>query len=291
MRIMSQDEMTGTTPTPGLGGLSAVAEARAKRIAWRAARAEPQPPAPAPEPETTADPPPRRLRFWQPVRAALPAEPALAPRPESLVEPSVAASAASETAPQPDSAPGAAIDDSVFSQMLLAAAPPPEAEPARAAAPEPAPEPEPELAAAPPEPEPKPEHAAATPEPEPAAAPEPEQPPEPLDRLVSVLLPQIEQVTDALRAAVIGGIEPPAASPQPEPEPMPVPAIAAMATVSAELGPGMRFRLEQVGYGSDAALAAADPAALRASLGEISRLLNVEAWIAAARSNLETGAR
>jgi hypothetical protein len=64
-----------------------------------------------------------------------------------------------------------------------------------------------------------------------------------------------------------------------------------MATVSAELGPGMRLRLEQVGYGTDTALAAADPAALRASLGEISRLLNVEAWIAAARSNLETGAR
>jgi len=49
------------------------------------------------------------------------------------------------------------------------------------------------------------------------------------------------------------------------------------------LGPGMLARLRLLGYGQFADLAAADPVALRHGLGDISRLLNVEGWIAEAK--------
>lgn len=51
-----------------------------------------------------------------------------------------------------------------------------------------------------------------------------------------------------------------------------------------ELGPGMRHRLAQIGYHSCEDLAAADPARLSQQLGEVSRLLRPESWIAAARA-------
>ncbi len=69
----------------------------------------------------------------------------------------------------------------------------------------------------------------------------------------------------------------------------PAPRTAALdAAMTAELGPGMQFRLRQLGFGSDAALAEADPATLRAALGEISHLLNVELWIEQARRRRPT---
>ncbi len=49
-------------------------------------------------------------------------------------------------------------------------------------------------------------------------------------------------------------------------------------------GPGMLLRLRQLGYRTPDDLADADPDALRGALGEISRLLDVEAWIASARA-------
>jgi hypothetical protein len=49
-------------------------------------------------------------------------------------------------------------------------------------------------------------------------------------------------------------------------------------------GPGMLLRLRQLGYRTPNDLADADPDALRAALGEISRLLDVEAWIESARA-------
>jgi predicted flap endonuclease-1-like 5' DNA nuclease len=52
----------------------------------------------------------------------------------------------------------------------------------------------------------------------------------------------------------------------------------------AELGPGMRLRLAQIGIHTLDDLAQADAGALRAGLGEISRMLRVERWIEAARS-------
>lgn len=51
-----------------------------------------------------------------------------------------------------------------------------------------------------------------------------------------------------------------------------------------ELGPGMRHRLAQIGYHNCEDLAAADPARLAQQLGEVSRLLRPESWIAAARA-------
>jgi predicted flap endonuclease-1-like 5' DNA nuclease len=53
--------------------------------------------------------------------------------------------------------------------------------------------------------------------------------------------------------------------------------------ITAEIGPGMRVRLRQLGVATDRDLAAADASALRQALGEISRLLDVEAWIEQAR--------
>ena len=53
-------------------------------------------------------------------------------------------------------------------------------------------------------------------------------------------------------------------------------------TITA-LGPGMLARLRLLGYGQIADLAGADPIALRHGLGDISRLLNVEGWIAEAK--------
>ena len=58
-------------------------------------------------------------------------------------------------------------------------------------------------------------------------------------------------------------------------------------TITA-LGPGMLARLRLLGYGQIADLADADPVALRHGLGDISRLLNVEGWIAEAKRIAES---
>jgi len=78
--------------------------------------------------------------------------------------------------------------------------------------------------------------------------------------------------------------EPEAAFPaeRPTAPPSPRPANEGTGTVTA-LGPGMLARLRLVGYAKLTDLADADPAELRRALGDISRLLNVEAWIAEAR--------
>lgn len=48
-------------------------------------------------------------------------------------------------------------------------------------------------------------------------------------------------------------------------------------------GPGMQIRLSQIGVRTAADLAEANAADLRTALGDISRLVDVEAWIASAR--------
>lgn len=50
-------------------------------------------------------------------------------------------------------------------------------------------------------------------------------------------------------------------------------------------GSGMLIRLSQLGFRTMADLAQADPQQLRVELGEISRLVDVEAWICHARQN------
>lgn len=56
------------------------------------------------------------------------------------------------------------------------------------------------------------------------------------------------------------------------------------------IGAGMALRLNHLGLRTAGDLARADAADLRAALGEISRLIDVEAWIAAARERLDPDA-
>lgn len=74
----------------------------------------------------------------------------------------------------------------------------------------------------------------------------------------------------------------PSTAAQPEQAPM-ARATTDLAAIR-ELGPGMRHRLAQIGYHNCEDLAAADPARLAQQLGEVSRLLRPESWIAAARA-------
>lgn len=65
--------------------------------------------------------------------------------------------------------------------------------------------------------------------------------------------------------------------------PAPPPSLAEIG-----FGPGMRIRLGQLGLHSVTDLAEADAARLRAALGDISRLIDVEAWISHARDMVRT---
>ncbi|HYZ21248.1 MAG TPA: hypothetical protein VE690_03730 [Rhodopila sp.] len=76
---------------------------------------------------------------------------------------------------------------------------------------------------------------------------------------------------------------------------MPEPRVSSVAkhAASADLplaavgfGPGMLLRLGQLGLHTTGDLARADAELLRAELGGISRLVDVEAWIAQARQSL-----
>lgn len=73
--------------------------------------------------------------------------------------------------------------------------------------------------------------------------------------------------------------------PEPAAEPAKQPHTDAYDPPLAEIGfgPGMLIRLSQLGLNTTAELAQADAGELRAALGEISRLVDVEAWIANAR--------
>jgi predicted flap endonuclease-1-like 5' DNA nuclease len=77
-----------------------------------------------------------------------------------------------------------------------------------------------------------------------------------------------------------GGTNSPAQTCAPMEEPTP-PASLPLSDIG--FGPGMIIRLSQLGITSIADMAAADPTALRNALGDISRLVNVENWIASAR--------
>jgi hypothetical protein len=160
------------------------------------------------------------------------------------------------------------------------------------------------------------EIAAPPPLPSPACPPEAADPvePHPADPADASVFARLMQRDEGVASAetlpdpppVEAALNPgPTAMPAPGPEAMPEPRLAAVPEpaslepeapepvappmIVASIGPGMRQRLQQLGYRTDAQLAAADPAALRHGLGEISRLLNIEAWIADARRNLGAG--
>jgi len=74
--------------------------------------------------------------------------------------------------------------------------------------------------------------------------------------------------------------EPPeAVTASPAASAMPSPPVGALG-----FGPGMVTRFHQIGIETIADLAGADAAYLRDALGDVSRLINVDAWIATARS-------
>jgi hypothetical protein len=83
--------------------------------------------------------------------------------------------------------------------------------------------------------------------------------------------------TAASPTAASPAAAPPAADPEPaeQPHSLPLSAIG--------FGPGMVIRFRQLGIETAADLAASDPAALRTALGDITRLINVDVWIATAQ--------
>ncbi len=88
------------------------------------------------------------------------------------------------------------------------------------------------------------------------------------------------QPTGSVFASLMNGQAPIAAEPAPLPvvSPAPPPTLAEMG-----FGQGMLIRLSQIGLRTATDLANADPADLRAALGDSSRLIDVDAWIARAR--------
>lgn len=135
----------------------------------------------------------------------------------------------------------------------------------------------------------------------PAALPLPDAESEAAPSVFSTLLDEMQAPAPSDLPSEMGLDAPPHAQtepePGPEPEPTPKPSSPAVSPISetpgpaAEavsrpvlgLGPGMRMRLQQLGYSTIDDLAHADPAHLREALGEISRLIDIDAWIASAR--------
>ncbi|NGM19573.1 hypothetical protein G3576_06080 [Roseomonas stagni] len=123
----------------------------------------------------------------------------------------------------------------------------------------------------------------------PIVEPPPEEPPaaEPIMVEAAAAEAAMETVPDAVEVIEVTAEAPPSIDLMVEPAiEIAVEAPRAVTDLSAirELGPGMRHRLAQIGYHSCEDLAAADPARLSQQLGEVSRLLRPESWIAAARA-------
>lgn len=190
-------------------------------------------------------------------RARLRRPPPAAP-PEEAVAVQASAQPLPEAAPLPDGpAPEEAhapaeVEGTIFGQLITDAAPP-EAEPAPQGS-----EPEPTVEAAADDLPPDREEEVGAPTLASMMAPD-----------ATPDLPSIEEAPPA-QAVAEDVVE--EARPATHP-PLPLPGM----------GPGMVLRLRHLGIESTAQMAEADPAALRRALGPISRLVNVEGWIAAAR--------
>jgi hypothetical protein len=84
--------------------------------------------------------------------------------------------------------------------------------------------------------------------------------------------------------AQVDTVPPPAPAPPSSPEAVEAPEPAPSLPLSAiGFGPGMVLRFRQLGIETASDLAASDPAALRTALGDITRLINVDVWIATAQ--------
>lgn len=116
--------------------------------------------------------------------------------------------------------------------------------------------------------------------------------------------PLPDPLPDPLPGPLPGPAPEPAPNPLPEPTPEPAPGATAPGTPPTPeppapeppppslplarlgFGDGMLARLNQLGIHDTADLAATAPASLREALGEISRLVDVDAWVAHARASL-----
>jgi hypothetical protein len=159
---------------------------------------------------------------------------------------------------------------------------------------------------------------AARPEP-PAAVREPTLPPEDVPPAAAQPLPSgsvfasfsnIAAEEMALEAAAVINEAPAPADPPAADEPGATPVAASQEEPAAEaeapaapaepdtpefdpplaeigFGPGMLIRMSQIGVRTTRQLATSDVGELRAALGDISRLVDVEAWIGSARRRLE----
>jgi predicted flap endonuclease-1-like 5' DNA nuclease len=97
---------------------------------------------------------------------------------------------------------------------------------------------------------------------------------------------------DHTNEAPVEAAEQQAQSPQPGSAPAPQAAAErAYDPPLAEIGfgPGMLIRLSQLGLHTTGDLAQADAGELRAALGDISRLVDVETWISNARQTARAG--
>jgi len=97
------------------------------------------------------------------------------------------------------------------------------------------------------------------------------------------------RIMDGAQAETASRPAPPAAPPAPA---LPDPGMADLPPINLPptlplsaigFGPGMVIRFRQLGIETAADLAASDPAALRTALGDITRLINVDVWIANAQ--------
>lgn len=249
------DGLTGSTSeTHTLGGVAAIQANRAARREMRVGLRE-------------------KLRAERARLRRLPA----APPPEDALAVEATAPPPPETAALPDTPtpaeahPPIEVEATVFGQLITEAVPPEaEAAPPMAGSPE----------IEPLEDEP------TGPEPEPFSEP-------PVEAVAAALPPDEEEEVGAPAvASAITAEATPDLSPCEDP-----PVAKAMAEEARDdaqpaappalplpgMGPGMVLRLRHLGIESTAQMAEADPAALRRALGPISRLVNVEGWIAAAR--------
>jgi hypothetical protein len=117
--------------------------------------------------------------------------------------------------------------------------------------------------------------------------------PKPLAEAITPVQPPAEEnlpppnTENSIFSQIIDGAQaeaaPPAKPEQPEaPSQVPLSAIG--------FGPGMVIRFRQLGIETAADLAASDPAALRTALGDITRLINVDVWIATAQKAIAEAA-
>jgi hypothetical protein len=86
---------------------------------------------------------------------------------------------------------------------------------------------------------------------------------------------------NSIFSQIIDGAQAEAAKPPAAPETAEEKSVLPLSAIG--FGPGMVIRFRQLGIETAADLAASDPASLRTALGDITRLINVDLWIATAR--------